>query len=363
MYEHFYAVIMAGGGGTRLWPLSRLNRPKQLLQLGSEQSLFELAIKRLDGIFTPEQILVVTTEGQAKSLRLQAPQIPSQNFLIEPQPRGTASVVGLAAMVILKRDPDASMAILTADHLINNIARFHELIQAAFELSRENWLVTLGIKPDFPSTGYGYILKGSEINFFNHLSAFEVKEFKEKPDLANATRYVADGNHFWNSGMFFWQASTILNEFKRQMPDLYSTLMEINTFWDDEIRKDEFTQKWDSIKPQTIDYGIMEGANRVAVLPVSDLGWSDVGSWDSLFAILEKDENGNINLGGITTNLDGKDTLVFSDDQQKIIVTIGTQDLVIVDTRDALLVCPRDQAQRIKEIINLLKEKGHHRYL
>lgn len=363
MIEHFFAVIMAGGGGTRLWPLSRLNRPKQLLKLGSDHSLFELALERLDGIFTPDQILVVTTEEQAKSLRLQAPQIPIQNFLIEPQPRGTASVVGLAAMVISMRDPDASMAILTADHLIKNITRFHELVKAAFQLSRDNWLVTLGIEPDFPSTGYGYIQRGSEIGSYNHLSAYEAKKFKEKPDLDNATRFIAEGDHFWNSGMFFWRADVILGEIKRQMTDLYATLTEIGTNWGEENQKNEFIEKWNSLKPQTIDYGIMEHALKVAVLPVSDLGWSDVGSWDSLYAIFEKDENGNIKLGGNLINLDGKDTFVFSEDQQKIIVTIGTQDLVIVDTHDALLICPREQSQRIKEIINLLKEKGHHRYL
>lgn len=363
MHEHYYAVIMAGGGGTRLWPLSRLHHPKQLLKLGSDLSLFELAIHRLEGVFPPERILVVTSEEQAKELRKQALKIPSENFLIEPQPKGTASVVGLAAIILQKKDPDAVMAVLTADHLINNIDRFHDLIQAAYAFSQEEWLVTIGIKPDAPSTGFGYLQKGEKIADYGDTSAFQVKKFKEKPDLETAIRLVAGGDHYWNSGMFFWRVDAVLDEFKRQMPELSSTLLSIKEIWGDASQSGLFEIQWCAIQPQTIDYGIMEGARKVAMLPVNDLGWSDVGSWDSLFGILEKDKNGNINLGGKSVNLDSQGSLTYSDNDQKMIVTIGTNDIVIIDTGDALLVCPRDQSQRIKEVISILREKDHQSYL
>ncbi len=363
MFEHYFAVIMAGGGGTRLWPLSRLNKPKQLLKLGGDQTLFELAVARLQGVFPPGQIIVVTTEDQAEALHKKAPQIPPDNFLLEPKPKGTASVVGFAAAVLAKRDPEAVMAVLTADHLINNVEKFQKLIVAAYFLSKKDWLVTLGILPEFPSTGYGYIQQGTKIDDIESQPAFQVVKFKEKPDLESATRFIAGGNHFWNSGMFFWRVETIMNEFKNQMPDLYKALLEIKSAWNTEIQKETLDSNWDNIQPQTIDYGIMEGAKRVAMLPVSDLGWSDVGSWDSLFAILDKDKKGTVNLGATLIDLDCKGLLVYSEDDQKMIVSIGTQDMVIIDTHDAILVCPRDQTQRVKEIVKILKENGHHRYL
>ena len=200
MIDNYYAVIMAGGGGTRLWPLSRQSMPKQMLRLIDERSLFQIAVQRLAGVFPPDRILVVTVADQADVLRQQAPEIPDGNFLLEPEPRGTASVVGLASIVLKKRDPIAVMVVLTSDHFIGDVDKFHQLLRSAFLVARDGYLVTLGIEPTAPSTGYGYIHRGESIGKYQGLNAYQVLKFKEKPDAKNAIQMLATGDHSWNSG-------------------------------------------------------------------------------------------------------------------------------------------------------------------
>jgi mannose-1-phosphate guanylyltransferase len=358
MDEHFYAVIMAGGGGTRLWPLSRQERPKQMLPLISSQSLFQEAVRRLNGLFPPERIFVVTTAKMAEEFQLQCPEIPPTNYLLEPQPRGTASVVGLASVVLQTIDPQAVIATLTSDHYIGNIELYWQLLRSSLEVARQNYLVTLGITPTFPATGYGYIQYGVNIGNFKGMSAFEVKRFKEKPDLDTARQMLASGSYAWNSGMFVWQAQSILNEFQRQMPTLYSQLQTIAKAWDSEQRQNVMDKIWPQIETNTIDYGIMEGANQVAVIPAAGLQWNDVGSWESLFEILPGDEAGNLFLPNQSVSslmLDTKNTLIQSEVQERLIVTIGVEDLVIVDTGDVLLVCKKDHAQKVRQAVDQLK--------
>ncbi len=227
MYEDYYAVIMAGGSGTRLWPLSRKGRPKQSLAIPGERTLFQQAIERLEGLFSEDRILIVTVADQVALLSEQWPSIPKENYIIEPLPRGTASVVGLAALAIQSRDPDGTMTILTADHLMQNAAHLRQLLKSAYAVAQEQYLVTLGIRPTFPATGYGYIQKGASLGVFEGLEAFQVKAFKEKPKLDAAEEMIADGQHFWNSGMFIWQVRTVMTEFQRQMPDLFAKLQQI----------------------------------------------------------------------------------------------------------------------------------------
>lgn len=363
MNSHYYAVIMAGGGGTRLWPLSRQSRPKQMLRLGGDRTLFQMAIDRLDGIFPPERILVVTIAEQSVLLQAQCPQIPQENFLLEPLPRGTASVVGLAAVAIQQRDADATMAVLTADHFIENVPYFHQLILAAYDLAQDGYLVTLGIKPTFPATGYGYIQRGEPLGQYGNFQAYRVVKFKEKPDEETAKQFVQNGDHDWNSGMFAWRIDRIIQEFQKWMPELAGGLAKIGRSWSMDERSDVIQSVWPAIKPQTIDYGIMERASRVAVLPANQLAWNDVGSWDSLFDVLKPDENGNINLGAKYLGLDSKSTLVCTDQSDRLIVTIGMHDLIIVDTGDAILICPRDEAQKVRQLVNYLKEHGLSDYL
>lgn len=363
MSEHTYAVIMAGGGGTRLWPVSRKERPKQLLPLLGKETLFQSTVARLESVFPPERILVVTVAEQAREMREQVPSIPDQNYLIEPAPRGTASVVALAAAVLQKRDPQAVMAIQTADHHIRNRDLFKYLITTAIEIAEKNYLVTLGITPTFPSTGYGYIQQGEPLAGEYKYPVFMVKRFKEKPDEVTAQQLLQSGDHSWNSGMFVWRTDTILGELERQMPDLFHAVHAIASAWDTPRRDDVLREHWNGLKSQTIDYGVMEKAERVAVLPAGGLGWSDVGSWDSLFEVLIPDANGNIAVNTNHIEIDSHHTLVYSSNGQRLMVTIGLDNVVVVDSGDVLLVCDADQAQRVREVVEQLKKNNQEKYL
>lgn len=353
--DHYYAVIMAGGGGTRLWPLSRKTRPKQMLRLVDERTLFQTSVRRLHGVFPPERILVVTVEEQAEELHAQCPELPLENFLLEPCPRGTASVVGLAAVALRQRDPEAVMAVLTADHVIRDEDKFRLCLKAAHAVALDGHLVTLGITPTHPATGYGYIHQGDLIKQYHGLNAFKVKRFLEKPDEKKAAQLLAEGGYAWNSGMFFWRVDRILDEFQMHMPTLAGILKQIDEAWGTGGQEDVIRRLWKTITPQTIDYGIMEKAEQVAVIPAQDLGWSDVGSWDALFDVLPSDPDGNIVMGGEHVALDTKESLVYVNRQRRLIVTIGVDDLVVVDTDDVLLVCRKDQAQKVRQIVDMLK--------
>ncbi|HCR72590.1 MAG TPA: mannose-1-phosphate guanylyltransferase [Anaerolineae bacterium] len=363
MSNHHYAVIMAGGGGTRLWPVSRKESPKQLLPLLGQETLFQSTVKRLENLFPPERILVVTIEEQAKEMKLQAPEIPEENYLIEPAPRGTASVVGLAAMVLKKRNPNAVMAILPSDHFIRNVDLFHYLLKTAFEVAENKYLVTLGITPTSPSTAYGYIQQGKSVEGGYNYPVYNVKKFVEKPNEETAQKLLRSGDHSWNSGMFIWHVDTILSEIEKQMPELRNQLEAIGEAWGTSKQNEVLSNRWKDLKNETVDYGIMEKAERVAVLPAGGLGWSDVGMWSSLFEVLLPDMNGNI---ATNTNLhlahETHNTLVYGG-SERLIVTIGVDDMVIVDTGDALLICKTDQSQRVKEVVEHLKKHRQEKFL
>ena len=361
--EHTYAVIMAGGGGTRLWPVSRKERPKQLLPLLGRETLFQSTVARLEKLFPPERILVVTVAAQAREMREQVPSIPEENYLIEPAPRGTASVVALAAAVLKKRDPQAIMAVQTSDHFIRNVDLFHYLISTAFEVAEKGYLVTLGITPTFPSTGYGYIQQGEALGGDYKYPVYEVKRFKEKPDEAAAQQFLRSGDHSWNSGMFVWRADSILGEIERQMPELFETVDKISSAWETPNRKEVIGRVWHDLKSQTIDYGIMENAEKVAVLPAGGLGWSDVGSWDSLFEVLLPDMNGNVSTNAQHLGLDTHNTLVYSGNDQRLVVTIGLDDIVVVDAGDVLMICKVDQSQKVRDVVEHLKKHHQEKYL
>jgi mannose-1-phosphate guanylyltransferase len=360
---HSYAVIMAGGGGTRLWPISRKEMPKQLLPLLGKDTLFQSTVARLEKLFPPERILVVTVAEQAREMQKQVPDIPVENYLIEPAPRGTASVVALAAAVLHKRDPQASMAIQTSDHYIRNRDLFHYLIRAAFDVAQENYLVTLGITPTYPSTGYGYIQQGAALDGDYKYPVYTVERFVEKPDQETAQKLLRSGDHSWNSGMFVWRADTILAEVERQMPELYKIVGKISTAWGTPEQDRVVEANWFSLKSQTIDYGVMERAERVAVLPAGGLGWNDVGSWDSLFDVLLPDMNGNVATNAQHLALDTHNTLIYSKTDERLVVTIGLDDIVIVDAGDVLMVCQVDQSQKVKDVVEHLKKHHQEKYL
>lgn len=361
--EHTYAVIMAGGGGTRLWPISRKETPKQLLPLLGKETLFQSTVSRLEKLFPPERILIVTVAEQARQMQKQVPAIPVENYLIEPAPRGTASVVALAAAVLQKRDPEAVMAIQTSDHYIRNRDLFHYLIRAAFDVAQNDYLVTLGITPTYPSTGYGYIHQGEPLDGEYRYPVYKVERFIEKPNEQTAQQLLRSGDHSWNSGMFVWRADTIMREIQKQMPGLHKVVCEIAAAWGTPEQNNVVQSYWYDLKSQTVDYGVMEKAEKVAVLPASGLGWNDVGSWDSLFDVLLPDMNGNVATNAQHLALDTNNTLVYAKDDERLVVTIGLDDMVVVDAGDVLLICKVDQSQKVRDVVEHLKKHRQEKYL
>jgi len=331
---------MAGGSGTRLWPLSRRNYPKQALKLVGERTMFQFAVERIRTIFPPERILVVTLAKHASILMEQVPELPAENFILEPEVRGTAPAIGLAAIHVADQDPDASMVILTADHFIANEKRFCDVLTAAEKIA-ESRLVTLGIRPSSPSTGFGYIHLGALAGEQNGFPFYAVERFTEKPDPATAREMVDNGEYSWNSGMFVWQVGRILKEYQRQIPDFHAQLMEVRAALGTTEYRAVIERVWPQVKKETIDYGIMEGAEDVVVIPV-DIGWTDVGSWGSLYDLLPADADNNVFVGPHAEK-DAKNTLVFGDN--RLVALMGVHDLVIVDTEDVVMVCSREREQ------------------
>jgi mannose-1-phosphate guanylyltransferase len=363
--DEAYAVIMAGGGGTRLWPVSRRERPKQVLRLFGERTMFQLAVDRLLPLLPPERILVVAVEEQAEVLKAQVPDLPEGNYLLEPCPRGTASVVGLAAVYLHKHCPGAAMACLAADHYISDVEAFRHVLRSAFTLAGEGDLVTLGIRPTYPATGFGYIHAGEPRGEFEGLPAYRVLAFKEKPGLEEASRYLASGEYSWNSGMFVWQVDTILHEIRRLMPGLAAGLSEIEAALGRPDERHVLERVWQGLERQTVDYGIMERARNVSVIPAENLGWWDIGGWDRLFELRQADSDGNLVLGKRVRTLATKGTLIYQDPdvQDRLIATLGVENLIVIDTGDALLVCGRESAEDIRRLVEMLARDGEDRYL
>ncbi len=348
-----YALIMAGGTGTRLWPRSRTNQPKQFLPLLGERTMIQETADRVLPLVRPDQIIVVTGQRYVELVAEQLPEVPGTNVIGEPSGKGSAPAIGLGAITMLRADSDATMVVLSSDHQIQKVDVFRNALKAAEELAQQGYLVTLGIHPTEPQTGYGYIQRRAEIGTFNGFPAYEVERFVEKPSREKATEYVESGQYSWNAGIFIWRAETIMQAFAEHMPQLRQQLAEIDAAGG---ASDPATYRdiWERIETMTIDYGIMERAQRVAVVPV-DIGWSDVGDWDSL-AELASGDGGNL-VQAPHVGIDTSNSLVYSD-SDRLIATIGLDNYLVIDTGDAVLVAPRDRAQDVKKIVDELKRQG-----
>ncbi len=354
-----YALIMAGGSGTRLWPASREARPKQLLGLLSERTMLQEACQRVAPLVPDDQIFVVTSEAYTDVVRQQIPQVPAANVIGELEGHGTAPCIGLSALYLKRLDPEAVMAVLTADHYIEKADELRGALGAAAQVAEEGRLVTLGIEPNRPATGYGYIERGERLARISGLDVYRVEKFTEKPDLSTAQAFMESGRYYWNSGMFIWKVSAILREFEKLMPRLYAQLMEIDAALGTAEERAVLELVWPQVKKETIDYGIMERAEDVAVIPV-DIGWSDVGSWATLLELLPADGEGNVVVGQ-HVGLDTRGCLIHG--SCHLVTTIGLEDMIIVDTEDALLVCPRERAQEVRDLVKKLRESGREEYL
>lgn len=360
MSEHLYALIMAGGTGTRLWPLSREGRPKQVLPLIGDRAMFQVAVERLSPLFMPDRVLVVAGRSQINLLHAQEAGIPEENFVVEPAGRGTAPAIALSAVYLRRRDPEAVMAVLTADHFIADEAGFRRVLATAAKVAGRGHLVTLGVTPDYPATGYGYIERGEMVENVDGLLAYSVVAFREKPSQSAAERFLADGRHSWNSGMFIWRVDRFLAELAHTMPDLTSQLDEIDRALGTPAERETLDAVWPRVAAQTVDYGVMEKARGVAVIPI-DIGWSDVGSWASLLDILPGDENDNTAIHAEHLHVDSRNVLVYG--RGRLVATVGLEDAIVVDTDDVVLVCTKDRAEDVRKLVDRLKQDRRQSYL
>lgn len=353
--QTFYAIVPAGGSGTRLWPLSRSSRPKFLHPLPGPRTMIQETIHRLGPAAPPERVIIVTGSAHAVEIARQVPALRDEQIIIEPAPRGTGPAIGLAVALVARFDPEAIVGSFAADHHVRHPERFVDDVRTAIEVARDGYLVTIGIEPEYPETGYGYIRVGEQLADINGRSAHRVERFREKPDRATAEAYLAEGGYLWNASMFIWQAKTLLDEMARLLPDLHAKLTRIADAWDSPERDDVFASTWPTIEDVTIDHGILEHSDRVAVVP-SQMGWSDLGDWRSVGALQPSDDADNTAVHASLTSTDSSGNLVYG--RNRMVGLVGVDDLVIVDTDDALLICDRERAQDVKRIVDQLRASG-----
>ncbi len=359
-------IIMAGGVGKRFWPVSRISKPKQFLSLYGSKNMLQMTFDRMQPLMKKENIFVITNKNHVELTKQNLPDIPEGNVVGEPLARDTAPCIGLSAILAMSKDPDAVQVVLPADHLITNVEEFQRIIKLGAELATEcNCLITIGIEPTRPETGYGYIQYDAKIadtklpEDFRGKNIVKVKAFAEKPNLATAKRFMESGDFLWNSGIFIWKASAILNEIGEHLPDLYDSLFRLEDHVGKPSFDNELLKSYREIKSISIDYGVMEDASHVYVIK-GNLGWSDVGSWEEYYKLHDKDRHGNVIVGECEM-LDANNNLIISED--KLIAAIGMDDFVIVNSGNAVLICPKDRTQDIKALVDKLGRQDLTNYL
>lgn len=355
-----YCLIMAGGSGTRFWPRSRVAKPKQYLNIIGNESLLQSTVKRFSTFTDTENIYIVSNKSQAEVLEAQTPMLPKQNLIYEPVGKNTLPCIGLAAMFAEKENPNGIMVVAPSDHLINNNDLFKQTVLAAAKIAEErDGIVTIGITPTHPATGYGYVQTANEINGDNKIRQFKVERFVEKPNELKASEYLRQGGFYWNSGLFIFKISVFLDAVKAFAPELYGDLRKIQA----DLGNPSFDQTLDTtyraVQSISVDYGIMEHAKNIYLVE-GNFDWNDLGSWESVYQVDEKDENGNVN-SGEAIFLESKNSYVFTDNG--IVTVIGIDDVVVVRDGNAVLVCKRNKTEDIKKIVDQLKSENNNHFL
>ena len=354
MSPHNYGLILAGGRGTRFWPRSRKRSAKQVLDVAGERSLIQATVARLAPVIPPQRMWILTNEYLRRTIIRQLPEVPQNQVLAEPLQRNTAPAIGLAAHILRSLDPDAVMGVFPSDHVVGKPAAYRAVLKAALKAAAAGNLMVVGIQPRWPETGYGYIEfpRGTKPG----AEALPVRRFHEKPELPNARRYLAAGNFYWNSGMFFWRADVLLDQLRRHLPKTASVLASLPRFGSRRFAT-ALKQAFPLCENISIDYAVLEKAAHVSGVAARDFGWNDVGSWNAVYELLPRDACGNVTASS-SICLDAHNN--FVDARGKVVALLGVRDLIVVDTPDALLVAARDDAQRVGEVVKALEKLERH---
>lgn len=358
MNPHYYGLILAGGRGTRFWPRSRKHNAKQVLNVVGERSLIQATVDRLAPVISPERMWVLTNDHLRDTIVLQLPEVPKDQVLAEPMQRNTAPAIGLAAHILSARDPDAVMGVFPSDHVVGKSSGYRSTVQAAFKAAKTGDLMVVGIQPRWAETGYGYIEFPRGVQPGGK-EAHKVKSFREKPDLPTARRYLAAGRYFWNSGMFFWRTDALLEQLRQHLPKTATILAALPKFGARDFGS-KLKQAFPLCENISIDFAVLEKARNVSGIAAGDFGWNDVGSWNAVYELLDRDGCGNV-AARDSICLDAHNN--FVDARGKMVALLGVKDLVVVDTPDALLVTTRDRAQQVGDIVKALEKEGRHHLL
>ena len=355
-----YCLIMAGGAGTRFWPRSRVAKPKQYLSLFGDQSLIQESVKRFANFIPEESIFVVSAKSQQEVLESQTGNLPKANLIFEPVGKNTLPAIGLAALFIADKDPEGVMIVSPSDHLIQNDELFRQCIESAVLIAEQKeGIVTIGITPKFPATGYGYVKTGEEIQIGQSIKSYAVQKFVEKPNVEVATGYLQSGGFFWNSGIFVFKVSVFLDAVKTHAPDLYADLMRIKEHIGIESYEEALDRIYREVKSISIDYGILEKANNVFLVQ-GDFVWNDLGSWEEVYKYNTKDENQNVQAGEVIF-IDTKNSYVYAPDS--LVAVVGLEDVIVVQEGNTILVCKRERAEDIKAVVGEITKRNLDQYL
>lgn len=364
--EHAFAVILAGGSGTRLWPKSRDNTPKQFLKLGGKRTMMQGAVDRILPLIPWERVIVVTNAKYVEEVRAQLPEIPAENIVAEPDKRDTALAMALGSLIAKSRDPEAVAVNIASDHVLVNSDEYRRVVTAAVELaSKKEHLVTVGITPTGPNVNFGYIQAGADLIETAGYTARKVESFKEKPDKATAQQFLDSGNYFWNANMYTWHVETIFEAFKQHMPTAMAGLDKIEQAIGTDSFASALAEVYAEAEKVPIDIAISEKADNL-VLFAGDFGWDDIGLWSTVYSLGEKDDHGTVIVSdaddtSTVIQLESKNNLIGTND--RLVALIGVQDLVVIDSNDVLLVLPRERAADVKKVVQELKERGLEEYL